>query len=71
MNKEEIKKQRQEIGAALKKSREENGISLHSTGLRYEVGKAIEDGSKSYTIDSFLIYVDAIGGKFFQEDKEA
>lgn len=65
---------REVIGQYLKGVRKEKGISIYriekETGVQRQVLNSIEDGSKAYTIDSFLKYTTAIGVYLFFGDKE-
>lgn len=61
---------REVIGQKLKEIREEKGKSIYSLKMRYETVKAIEEGSSSYTIDSFIEYIIAIDCYIFFGNKE-
>ncbi len=56
---------KKEIGAKLKAKKEKLGLTnydlMTQNGLSYPSTKAIESGTKSYTIDSFLSYLEAVG----------
>ncbi len=55
---------KQIIGAKLKAKKEKLGLTNYdlmvNNGLSYSSIKAIESGTKSYTIDSFLAYLEAV-----------
>jgi transcriptional regulator with XRE-family HTH domain len=65
---------RQKVGQYLKGIREGKGLSTYQItkehGIRFEVIKAIEEGSSNYTIDNFLGYIGAIDCYFYLENKE-
>ena len=52
---------RQAIGAKLKEFRESRGLSLYRVavngGIPVSAAKSVEEGSKSYTIDTFIGYI--------------
>lgn len=62
------------IGESLSEVRKSKSISLYQItkthGLKFDVIKSIEEGSKNYTIDSFLTYISALNVYFFLEDKD-
>lgn len=64
---------REVIGNYLSKIRQEKEISkykiIQKTGLNMNIINSIEQGSKSYTIDSFLKYTQAIGVYLFFGNK--
>lgn len=64
---------REVIGDYLSKLRQEKQISkyriIQETGLNMNIINSIEQGTKSYTIDSFLKYTQAIGVYLFFGDK--
>ena len=64
---------RKKVGEYLKKIREDKGVSTYKMmkeGVRVEVLKSIEDGSKNYTIDNFLNYIRVVDSYFCLVDKE-
>lgn len=64
VNKEVLKSAREIIGCFLRELRKEKGIPiqrLRDAGMNFHVIKSIEEGSKSYTIDSLLIYCQVVG----------
>jgi len=65
---------REVIGQYLKEMRKEKGISIYriekETGVTRQIINSIEDGSRAYTIDSFLKYTSSIGAYLFFGDKE-
>lgn len=64
---------REVMGNYLSGIRESKGITKYrvakSMGLTFEVINAIEEGSKSYTIDSLLKYASGVGVYLFFGDK--
>lgn len=65
MEKSKVIAIRKKIGKDIKREREARNLSLWkastNSGIRINVAKSIEDGSKSYTIDSLLIYAKYFG----------
>ena len=56
---------RKQLGEHLRNKREKAGIikqALVNQGLRFERIQDVEKGSANYTIDTLLLYVEAIGG---------
>lgn len=62
------------IGAHLRSIREEKGLSTYaitkSHGMRFEAIEAVEQGSSSYTIDTFLTYISAIDCYFYTANRD-
>jgi transcriptional regulator with XRE-family HTH domain len=65
---------RQKIGEFLKSVRKEKNISTYqmtnSHGIRFEVIQAIERGGANYTIDNFLVYIEAIDCYFYLANRD-
>lgn len=65
---------KQEIGKAIAQHRAQNHISKYSlkgkNELTYPQMKAIEDGSKKYTIDSLLDYLQSVGMELIVKGKK-
>jgi len=61
-----VKNKRKEIGKQLKKQRETKGLSRYAIDKQSELTitqvKNIENGSKAYTIDSLIEYIDTMNG---------
>ena len=53
------------LGAQLRKLREDKAVTqyrlIKNAGLTYLQVKAIENGASSYTVDSLLAYINALG----------
>lgn len=64
MEKNQVEIVRHNIGRALKSIREDRKISTYQAskkGIRFELLTAVENGDKSYTIDTLIQVLDLLG----------